>query len=551
MNIKRVHIIWAVLLLIGPIRTECYGKVKGSPHDLSAIRGRGTCNYCHTPHGALQNSPLWNHKLSTTVYTIYQSSSLDAKVGQPTGPSKLCLSCHDGTVALTHTVSGKGGGQGVFITPGDKNLGTDLSDDHPISFVYSDALASMDDQIRPASSLPGHFRLDRSGEFQCTTCHDAHDNDHGNFLVMSNLRSAMCITCHDLIDWSDSAHEKSTASSTDSQDQYLRRSEFKTVADNGCLSCHRPHSAGGHERLLHYEKMERNCLNCHDGKVAATDLRIDMAKISKHDVAKYQDIHDLKESAASSDLHVECMDCHNPHSTRTEPRDAPLISARMNRISGISVSGSVQRYAQFGYEVCFKCHGDNPNRIGSKITRKITQTNTRLEFDATNPSFHPVVTQGVNRDVPSLITSMTVNTIIRCIDCHNSDQDSNVRGPHGSNYAPLLAYNYDTEDYTSESEFAYELCYQCHSRNSILNNESFTKHKEHLDDDIPCSACHDAHGISMTQGNSMNNTHLINFDTTIVEKDPNTSELKFVDNGTFEGECFTSCHNVNHSPATY
>ncbi len=541
----------AALLLACVGLAEGAGKIKGSPHDLTAIQGRGTCHYCHTPHGALANTPIWNHKLSTAVYTIYQSSSMDAKVGQPTGSSKLCLSCHDGTVALTHRVGDKGGVSGVFITPGDLNLGTDLSDDHPISFVYSDALASTDDQIRPASSLPERFRLDRSGEIQCVTCHDAHDNEHGSFLVISNLRSAMCLTCHDPVDWLGSAHEKSTTSVSDAQDQYLRKSKFKTVANNGCGCCHRPHSAGGHERLLHFEKSENNCLSCHNGRVATTNLRAELSKISKHDVVAYKNIHDLKESATSSDLHVECVDCHNPHATRNEPREPPLVSSRMNRISGGSVSGGAPRFALYEYEVCFTCHADNPNRIESSITRQITQTNTRLEFESSNPSFHPVVTQGINKDVPSLIPSLTINTIIRCTDCHNSDEDSGVRGPHGSKYAPLLAYNYDTADYTPESEFVYELCYQCHSRNSILNNESFPKHAEHLDKDIPCSACHDAHGISSAQGNSTNNTHLINFDTTIVDKDPVFSELKFVDIGTFSGECYLSCHDVAHSPKTY
>ena len=137
------------------------------------------------------------------------------------------------------------------------------------------------------------------------------------------------------------------------------------------------------------------------------------------------------------------------------------------------------------------------------------------------------------------------------MDCHNSDSKSSVNGPHGSNYAPLLVRNYETRDYTAESEFAYALCYGCHSRNSILSGESFPKHAKHLDKDIPCSACHDAHGISSAQGNSTNNTHLINFDTTIVTEDSSSGRLEFMDNGTFSGECYLSCHNEAHSPKTY
>ena len=43
--------------------------------------------------------------MPVTAYIPYSSSSLQAKPGQPTGTSKLCLSCHDGTIALGSVVS--------------------------------------------------------------------------------------------------------------------------------------------------------------------------------------------------------------------------------------------------------------------------------------------------------------------------------------------------------------------------------------------------------------------------------------------------------------
>ena len=146
---------------------------------------------------------------------------------------------------------------------------------------------------------------------------------------------------------------------------------------------------------------------------------------------------------------------------------------------------------------------------------------------------------------------MTVISMIYCTDCHNSSDDSGAKGPHGSDYPPLLAANYDTADYTSESEFSYQLCYKCHSRNSILNNESFPKHKEHLDKQITCSACHDPHGISAVQGTSTNNSHLINFDTSIVRTHTATSRLEFQDTGIYHGRCYLECHNKTHGPETY
>jgi predicted CXXCH cytochrome family protein len=525
-------------------------RIKGSPHDLSALKGGGVCRFCHTPHGVLRKTPSWNHKLSDTVYKIYQSSSLEAKVGQPTGSSKLCLSCHDGTVALTHTVKGKGGG-GVFVKPGDANLGTDLSDDHPISFVYSDTLSSEDSQIRPASSLPDIFKLDRSKELQCITCHDAHENTHGNFLVMSNEYSAMCITCHDLDGWTGSSHQSSDAPTISAKDSYLRDSKYSSVAENACLSCHRPHSAGGHERLLHFEKSEDNCLNCHDGSVASTNLRSDLSKFSKHNVVKYKEIHDLRESPFQATEHVECVDCHNPHSVETQASNAPDARGVMQNVPGITAQGSIVHDAQYEYEVCFKCHADNPDRIESSLTRALTQTNTRMEFDSTGPSFHPVTAPGINTDVPSLKLPLTVTSLIYCTDCHNSDSSSGTKGPHGSVHPYLLAYRYETSDFISEDETVYELCYQCHSRNSILNDESFSKHAKHLDERIPCSACHDAHGISAVQGTDTNNAHLINFDTNIVRAN-SLGTLEFVNGAeTFRGSCSLECHGKDHDDENY
>jgi predicted CXXCH cytochrome family protein len=459
------------------------------------------------------------------------------------------LSCHDGTVALSHAASSAG--KRVFIAPGSANLGTDLSDDHPISFVYSQELSTKDVQIRPPLGLSPQLRLDRSQELQCTTCHDAHDNQYGDFLVMSNQRSEMCVSCHDLRGWVNSIHERSKASVAGSTDQYLRWSGYATVADNACGSCHRPHSAGGHERLLHFAKSEENCLSCHDGTVAQTNLKTDLAKPSRHGVRKYHRIHDLRESVLSAPQHVECVDCHNPHATQSAAAQPPAAPGAIRDVTGMSAQGAVIQTVQNEYEVCFKCHGDNSNRIESSITRSITQTNTRLEFDPSNPSFHPVTAPGVNDNVPSLKSPMTVATMIYCTDCHNSDGSSGVKGPHGSNYAYLLANQYETSDFTQESEFSYQLCYKCHSRNSILNDESFPKHRLHLEQEIPCSACHDAHGISSAQGTAVNNTHLINFDIFIVGNDPVTGRLEFRDQGVFEGQCFLTCHDKAHSPLSY
>jgi len=546
---------WPRMLMVGVACVSAWnaaaqGSIEGTPHDLSAVAGGGTCSFCHTPHGALAGTPLWSRKLSTAVYRIYQSSSLEADVGQPTGSSKLCLSCHDGTVALTETLTGGASGS-TYIAPGSANLGTDLSDDHPISFVYSPGLSARDSQVRVPLALPDPLQLDRAGELQCTTCHDPHDNSYGDFLVMSNQRSQMCTSCHDLTGWTSSSHESNNVLVAGATDSYLQQGEYATLADAGCQSCHRPHAAGGNERLLHFPRLEDNCLSCHDGSVAQSNIRADLFKLSRHDVFRYQGVHDPREIPTAAARHVECVDCHNPHAVRAASARPPLITGSMQGVSGVTASGAMLRNAQYEYEVCFKCHGDAPDRPPSALTRQITQTNTRLEFDPSGPSFHPVVAPGVNPNVPSLKPPMTVATLIYCTDCHSSDSTSDAKGPHGSIYPHLLAFRYETSDFTPESSFSYELCYRCHSRNSILGDESFSAHSKHLEEQIPCSACHDPHGISASQGMSVNNSHLINFDMAIVQPDPDTGRLAFEDTGVFRGQCFLTCHGRAHSPAEY
>jgi hypothetical protein len=158
--------------------------------------------------------------------------------------------------------------------------------------------------------------------------------------------------------------------------------------------------------------------------------------------------------------------------------------------------------------------------------------------------------------VPSLRTQYTTSSVIYCTDCHSSDQGrvasgTGPTGPHGSTFKPLLALRYDTKDFTQESEAAFALCYKCHDRNSILGDVTFP-HKVHLvDQQTPCSICHDSHGISSAQGTIIKNARLINFDTTVVRPDATTARLEFNQTGPRTGTCFLSCHGTTHSGTTY
>ena len=90
----------------GNIRFSKHNLSVGGPGEIKAVSESQICIFCHTPHNARRDIPyLWNRRDQTVSYIPYQSSTLFARVGQPTGASKLCLSCHDGTIALGAIVS--------------------------------------------------------------------------------------------------------------------------------------------------------------------------------------------------------------------------------------------------------------------------------------------------------------------------------------------------------------------------------------------------------------------------------------------------------------
>lgn len=511
--------------------------VVGSPHDLS-VGGPGpiratfedqVCIFCHTPHNATPIRPLWNRFLPVDNYRIYASRALDAEPGQPTGASKMCLSCHDGTIALGLVFSRQNPillSGGVTVMPqGPANLGTDLSDDHPISFRYDSGLAAKDRHLLDPSVLPAELRLDANSELQCTTCHDAHNDSRGNFLVMHNDNSELCLACHQISTTTVTEHES-------------------------CNACHQPHTAPSGPYLLRGRTIADTCLTCHDGShQSAKNIAGDLGKPSIHETYSQVDPPDPRYT------HTSCTSCHDPHSMQNGTAEAPLVHPDMGSIDGVNASGSPITVASYEYEVCFKCHGDQ-QASPPLVARVAPDNNTRLQFSPGAISSHPVEAPGNNPDVPSLRPGWTTSSMVHCSDCHNSESGSHgggsgPNGVHGSAFSPLLAARYDTLDYTTESAGAYALCYQCHDRNSILDDESFPTHQLHVvQERTPCSACHTGHGIASSQGTGTGNTHLINFDTTIVR--PNSQgRLEFRDTGLLSGECFLSCHGADHNPAPY
>jgi hypothetical protein len=309
-----------------------------------------------------------------------------------------------------------------------------------------------------------------------------------------------------------------------------------------CIICHGDAS----RRTGQYKDMPKG----YTPKVAMTkNIEAQFKKTYRHPTFDKQIVHRrgevLPETDSRAPRHAVCVDCHNPHEVSPGNRFAGIKGKRVgNFIANISKE----------YELCYRCHADSANLPGRS-------TNKRLEFAISNPSFHPVEGEGKNSAVISLlkpykekkITPSDVS-IITCGDCHGSDNPDDPAGPHGSTFQYILVDNYSTRDGEPESTHNYALCYRCHSRSSILANESFKYHSLHITGKTgfssqgrgtSCYTCHSSHG-------SMDGKYLIRFNKDYVF--PNSrGVLKFTEKGvsTFRGECYLKCHDVDHDPKRY
>jgi len=203
---KKVLVLAAAVLLFA---VPAFSAIQNTKHDLSSgstatIKGTSTeiCVYCHTPHGAgaAGFAPLWNRTTvnATVVYgnPAGTMNAVPAIADVNASDAVLCLSCHDGaslTSALTNPPNA-GGAVPTVQVGASANLGTDLSNDHPVGFAFNAALVTADGELTLANS-PQLFGA--SNEMMwCSSCHDVHDDTNSPFLLSTNAGSALCLTCH-------------------------------------------------------------------------------------------------------------------------------------------------------------------------------------------------------------------------------------------------------------------------------------------------------------------------------------------------------------------
>ena len=247
--------------------------VNGSLHDMNAVVGANAdsmgrvCVFCHTPHNAESNvgqmntAPLWNHDPSTRTYQAYEWVTPLNMVDESgnsfeitgdnalAGPSRLCMSCHDGVVSVDQhgkAVAQPGTKNMSQINFGRADLGGDLTKTHPIGFDYvairlhrntmaSVASAGDSEIVDPEKSFATAVATDGTVQGQynvvtregnkrikdvlfggtimtCASCHEVHNKENAvqddykagfglsgapnYFLYAKQQDSLICLSCH-------------------------------------------------------------------------------------------------------------------------------------------------------------------------------------------------------------------------------------------------------------------------------------------------------------------------------------------------------------------
>lgn len=281
LSLRLGRAVTVVAMLVGAVgfAQQAVAGIAATKHNLGSTgsstnnKTSGTdeiCVFCHTPHAAntaMTAAPLWNKALpGAQTFTLYNSTgtsgSMEGKAAAVGSISIACLSCHDGASAMDNMINKPGSG-GYVATSGSQlggtwsgnvaagvlgagvtNIGTDLSNDHPIGIPYcgggitgnsvtgcadADFYGSTANGSRLSTTLVNGSRvwwvdtgtadaarqktdmilytradllkqsdgstLPSGPSVECGSCHDPHSSNN-TFLRIANTGSAVCLACH-------------------------------------------------------------------------------------------------------------------------------------------------------------------------------------------------------------------------------------------------------------------------------------------------------------------------------------------------------------------
>ena len=238
-HMKTLKTLLATAVVVGFFTVSARAGIAGSAHDFgsSGWAKNQICLPCHTPHGgsdATTGGPMWNHTMSdkkSYTYATYDASGIATEKGTDLDQnSLLCMSCHDGTIALDSF----GGVSGNTYIPAKSQIGdkTSLTGNHPVGTAgtyptvdninttasYMVAPYIMYGQKSPTDATPDPLKKQNLGALKplngkyvvgCTTCHEPHNrNNQEHLLRLKNdgtfttndgrtvSGSGLCLSCH-------------------------------------------------------------------------------------------------------------------------------------------------------------------------------------------------------------------------------------------------------------------------------------------------------------------------------------------------------------------
>lgn len=424
----------ALLFPVMDVLAARISNIENTKHNLSSS-GVGTvksggattttevCVFCHTPHAATQRDqggnslpmlPLWNRKLPDAVSYAgsgYSSNSLDERYvsgsfdGLPGGSSKLCLSCHDGTVAVGNVNVFQGGYYGgvpldspvvtMEGTSSDKmpsgdygsdtgftrNLGVDLSNDHPISVSFNTGLSDADGELRGRAGSPEYSEFNANQRYVGTNLPagasynyavGVRDSQTGTRPMLPLKKpvgggdgQVQCASCHD-----PHMRESSPSALDYGNDKFLRANRFQVAPPAGdafdykndliCLACHdkgrQSWSGSAHANSV----------------VAASEYKTSSSAL-----------RDFPTSIALPVWKAACVNCHDTHT---------VPGARRLLREGVGEGGASPKSAGASAieETCYQCH--RPFNDPAQVLSLASQTVPDIRTDFLSLRRMPIIT---------------------------------------------------------------------------------------------------------------------------------------------------------------
>ncbi len=550
-------------------------------------------------------------RFSTATYHTYTSTTLsnhDNSAVAAGRDSNLCLSCHDGTVAVADTVLfGQMPTTGNWIQ-GD-NFATQLQSSHPFSLVKPlkdniDLIATLVSSGKTGDKTGAVHLV--SGNVECNSCHNPHvqaiDKVSHELPGAEQFQRRRCAWPAMIPRALDGRTEpgESHGRMGDGNSRRPRRTRFLrlgpvgrygTVAANACISCHAPHNAAGAVRLLRGTN-EADCMPCHNGGIehfsrAAPTSSAEYAKIA-HPFPNGTNQHDAAEaSVLNNNRHATCVDCHNSHGSQqvTSFNIPPLV--RVSQISAVGISRGRHDRRQSGRSISMRiacaamatarARGRIPSTAICRCAPSSDPLNVIPQMNASAKSSHPVMhTRSSSFPQPSLLTTMLDLTAARptdavwasqifCTDCHNSDDNrefggAGPNGPHGSKWWHLLERQYldsqapagpgtlITINLNPQPDLSvngpYGMCAKCHNLSIVMQSQSWAYHNDHVYTDG--FSCSTCHNAHgmPSTSDNPNGVRMVDFDLNVVGQ--NNGQPISYNQGA--NSCVLTCHNVAHNP---